>query len=302
MARIKSSDTTKRASIVYMAVNQVNGKRYIGITSRYLCWRKYGHFASAEKNNSPTYFHRAIRKYGRKNFVFEVLINCETFEEANKLEIKFIAEMKPEYNLAKGGGGYLGYKPSEEERQRASVRMKGRPSFWIGKKLPASFLAGGDRWRNSDEGVKSWAQCRTLGPKILRRQIVCLDDGRIFESILAASAAYGINSASISTVCKRSTKRRTAGGMVFRYFGDHEGGFEDAQASKAAANKKGRKLERPHYQKAVRCVDDGRVFDSAVMAASFYKVDHGTISAVCRKDKHYHTAAGRKFEFASRDA
>ncbi len=122
-----------KPAIVYVATNKVNGKRYIGITCRHLSERRSKHFWSAFKENSRTYFHRSIRKYGKENFEFAIMRSCGTYDEAAQYEIALIAEISPEYNQSKGGDGYLGWSPSDEQRLRQSERLRGKPGPWSGK-------------------------------------------------------------------------------------------------------------------------------------------------------------------------
>jgi len=81
--------------IIYKTTNLINGKFYIGQDSK----------------NDPTYLgsgkllNRAIKKYGRENFVKEILIECDNKDELNQQEIFLISKLKPIYNIAKGGSG-----------------------------------------------------------------------------------------------------------------------------------------------------------------------------------------------------
>ena len=52
---------------VYLITNRVNGKRYVGITSRGYQERFKEHIHDA-LNGSKTILHNAIRKYGQDNF------------------------------------------------------------------------------------------------------------------------------------------------------------------------------------------------------------------------------------------
>lgn len=73
---------------------------------------------------------RAIKKYGRENFVRETLEYC-TSANFDEREICWIAELSATnsligYNLTAGGGGVRkGYKHSEEFKQNMSKRVKG---------------------------------------------------------------------------------------------------------------------------------------------------------------------------------
>jgi group I intron endonuclease len=81
--------------IIYKTTNLINGNFYIGQDSK----------------NNPNYLgsglllNKAIEKYGRENFIKETIQLCNTKEELNTQEIYWISELKPIYNIAKGGSG-----------------------------------------------------------------------------------------------------------------------------------------------------------------------------------------------------
>jgi len=86
--------------IIYITTNLINGKKYIG----------------KDENNVKSYIgsgleiSSAIRKYGKENFIKEVLAECETSEELNELEIYYIDYYNAQkselfYNIAPGGTG-----------------------------------------------------------------------------------------------------------------------------------------------------------------------------------------------------
>ena len=95
---------------IYMFTNKVNGKKYIGqsihLEQRYdQHLRNYKNPKDREYNNS---FHRALRKYGEKNFDYIILIQNNNFtkDELNELEIYYIELMdsyKNGYNETLGG-------------------------------------------------------------------------------------------------------------------------------------------------------------------------------------------------------
>jgi group I intron endonuclease len=90
---------------LYCHINKINGKKYIGITSKKnpnSRWR-YG-FGYAD----TPHFWRAIQKYGWKNFEHLILSTNLTKQEACELEIYFIKELKLQndqygYNIGNGG-------------------------------------------------------------------------------------------------------------------------------------------------------------------------------------------------------
>ena len=92
---------------IYIITNQVNGKAYIGqaVDIRH---RFYNHRCDAFNPNDKKYnypLYKAFRKYGLKNFSFEILEECDR-SELNEKEIYYIAKYNSYYNgynQTKGG-------------------------------------------------------------------------------------------------------------------------------------------------------------------------------------------------------
>lgn len=108
---------------VYMHVNKINQKKYIGITSQKPERRWKNGLGYTEQ-----YFARAINKYGWENFDHFIL--CEGLEEdeAKEMEIKLIAEYGSNnadrgYNCTIGGDGVCKYHTDEE--RKLAVRASG---------------------------------------------------------------------------------------------------------------------------------------------------------------------------------
>jgi len=84
--------------IIYKTTNLLNGKIYIGQT---------------RKNNENYYgsgklISKAIKKYGKDNFLKEILCRCNSLEELNKMEVYWISYYNSTnndigYNIEKGG-------------------------------------------------------------------------------------------------------------------------------------------------------------------------------------------------------
>jgi len=114
---------------VYKATNKLNGKMYIGITTRMLCQRKAKHFYSARtRTNECTHFCNAIRKYGEDVFEWSIIEeNIEDFNELLAREqyyIKKYNSVEDGYNLSYGGKGSYGYKWNEEDKAKQSETLK----------------------------------------------------------------------------------------------------------------------------------------------------------------------------------
>ena len=88
---------------VYQIINKVNNKKYIGITNN-----PKKRWENHKCNNDPTMaIAKAIQKYGKENFEFEVLFSGLTIEDANSKEIELIKTLNTRvpfgYNVAEGG-------------------------------------------------------------------------------------------------------------------------------------------------------------------------------------------------------
>lgn len=119
---------------IYKVTNKINGKLYIGQTSKTLEKRKSAHIRNSFNNNAPDYdcaFHKAIRKHGPEKFIWEIVLVCDTVEESNKVEAMLIAEYNTchgvGYNSNEGGGSGVGFKHTEEARKKISEAGRSRP-------------------------------------------------------------------------------------------------------------------------------------------------------------------------------
>lgn len=119
---------------VYIHINKVNLKCYIGITSNEPK-RRWG---AGSGYNSNKYFKRAIDKYGWKNFYHVVLHSELVKQDAQQLEIFYIklfdSKSPNGYNLSSGGEGASGYRHSLETREKMSKAQMGNKHN-LGKKL-----------------------------------------------------------------------------------------------------------------------------------------------------------------------
>lgn len=114
--------------IVYKATNLINGKVYIGYTTKTLLERISAHVSKANCLTQKHYtqaFKLALRKYGIENFSWEELAICDSKEEACSLEMQLIQEfnsMTPNgYNMTFGGEGGI---PNEFVKQKISNSVK----------------------------------------------------------------------------------------------------------------------------------------------------------------------------------
>lgn len=115
---------------IYLIVNIVNGKTYVGQHKSDNWQDKY--------MGSGKILGFAKKKYGLDNFEKFLIQYCNNKEDADKAEIFWIAEYhkrgKAEYNLAAGGLGGAGPR-SEETKRKLSETHKGENNPWYGKRF-----------------------------------------------------------------------------------------------------------------------------------------------------------------------
>lgn len=213
-------------ALVYQARNLVNGKRYIGFTSRPLEVRARQHRSEARQGKGHI-FHKAIRKYGPENFVFGLLADFDGDLEMAKLyEFEAISKYEPEYNLRGGGdgGGPLhestrrkiseaqkgvpapqrSHAHTEETKRRISATNKGHPvSAETLAKMKATWLANGGL---TDKQKAAQARNAIAMRAARKAAVKCLADNREFESCRAADRFYGLSLGSTSAVATGARK------------------------------------------------------------------------------------------------
>lgn len=106
---------------IYKITNIKNNKVYIGQTIRPIEQRFHRYLNDALNNVIDTHFARAIRKYGKENFIIEQIDTAQNQDELNKKEqywIKYYNSVGNGYNetdaISKCGGNTYQSKTEEE--------------------------------------------------------------------------------------------------------------------------------------------------------------------------------------------
>lgn len=237
---------------VYCHTNKVNGKKYVGITSKSLNHR----FGTNGANYTQSrYFWNAIDKYGWDNFSHELLADGLSKIEACAMEKKLIADYdlcdrSKGYNIKTGGVDGAGM--SAEGRLSNGAAHSGPESPAA---VPVvSFDMNGHR---------------------------CMD----FAYIKFAAEYYGVSQSAIHHALRGYN--HTAAGYLFRYAEDVEG-IEQFSDEYMDAHVRIRHYKAGRHAKCTDIVlfdrDGKRAMEFSTMkeAAVFLGVYHGSISSVAR--------------------
>lgn len=108
---------------IYKTTNLINNKIYIG--------KHISEKASKTYKGSGKILKQAFKKYGKENFLCEVIATASTEDELNTLEACWIEQYnsrdpKIGYNIVAGGLGTSGYRHTEEAKQKMSKAKTGR--------------------------------------------------------------------------------------------------------------------------------------------------------------------------------
>jgi group I intron endonuclease len=205
------ADDNHRISLVYQALNRVNGKRYVGLTRLTLDKRRKTHFVNARRRHGhhQQYFYQAIRKYGEDAFEFSVLSRHDTYKAACAAERSLIAQLRPEYNLTAGGEGVVGHRHDAATRRQMSARKNGKGPWAKGQCPPEvraklSLAAQRRKGRELITGRRREAIIANArrGNDARRQPVICLDDGFAYPSASTAAAHYGISRAGVQLLCR----------------------------------------------------------------------------------------------------
>lgn len=126
-----NSTVANNKNVIYKFTNLVNGKVYIGQTSKRFRDRLSDHIWKMK--NNPCYFHKAISKYGLHNFDIQILQQCDDACDLNGLEIYWIdyydsTNRDKGYNLTKGGSGKTLYRNNEKYQHQDSNSTRDKKS------------------------------------------------------------------------------------------------------------------------------------------------------------------------------
>lgn len=301
--------------VVYCIRNNIDGKRYIGQTVKYLKVRWGEH--NQKNQTGCRALHRALMKYGKDNFTVSVLSRCANMEEMNHREqyyIKLFNTLAPNgYNLTTGGKNR---KVSEETKKRISLakknqpvsdsmrlareKLKGRIPHNKGKKMSEEQRAKLIGRVHSAETREKIAKAH-VGKKVSLerkkaltdmlnesrkvRKVVDTSTGEIFDSIEDAERKKDYKSGYLDYYLHGNNKRVNHTNI---YYVDDPRLTDPLWTEKMKMQAEA-SLARSFNKKPVVCLELGRQFSSAAEAARILGIVGNKITLVCQgKRKHTH--------------
>lgn len=214
--------------IIYKITNVLNGKIYIGQTTKTLN-RRWVEHCWESKHDSKVLFHCAIQKYGKENFTVEQIdVACDR-DELDKKEIhwiKFYNSMNRDKGYNQESGGLRNKVVSERVRKIMSQKRQGEKNYMYGKhhtleareKIRQSKLGKISPMRGKKLSLESRlkiSKSKIGKPSNREKKVICIETGDIFESALKASLFIGKCKDLVKNACRGRCK--TAGGYHWRY-------------------------------------------------------------------------------------
>lgn len=217
-----NKESNEAHGIIYKITNKINGKCYIGQTTRSVRVRVMEHI------NKNYIISRAIKKYGLNNFDVNVIDEGENMDDLNDKEIKHISRLNclfPNgYNMCVGGNSTTGYRHTDGNKLIMNEEKKG---LFIGRNNPFYNRT------HTDEQKKKWSKTRKgrdmtkvteASFKKTRIKVIDVDSGKVYESVQSAAGTNGLKATHISRVCRG--KRKRTGGIRWMYLEDYGQGKE----------------------------------------------------------------------------
>lgn len=181
--------------IIYEAINTINGKRYIGQTTRALLERKKEHICSVKYSSGCTLFKRALVKYGEDSFNWKIIDYANNKKELDIKEsfwIEFFNTTNTKYGYNLKGGGNSPYMTEIVKRKIGNAQI-GNLNHMYGK--------------HGSDNLNS-------------KKVMFLDTEEVFNSVTELCEKY--SSFSISRVCSVCRgERYFYKSHIFRYVDEH---------------------------------------------------------------------------------
>ena len=234
------------------------------------------------------YFKKILQK---TKVLVSILHDGLTEEQAFGIEAWYIHEYKYIYgynlcNVSDGGDGISGVKRSLETREKISKANKGKR---LGCKLSdetkrkMSISRTGQKRSEETKAKMSIASTGRVMPKGSdsknSKEVVCINTGEVFGSMVEASNKTGTIDRMISQCCRGKRKSTTSSDgikMYWMYKSEY-----DLKSSEEIENILKEKTKNKVIKKII-CLNDNKTFDTITEASRFYNVFMQNISACCK--------------------
>lgn len=198
--------------VIYKATCLDTNRSYIGQTIRPLSKRIREH----EKATDNYAIHSAIRKYGKDNFIWEIIEEClnENLDEREKYWIAFYDTYYNGYNETKGGDNANSLLNWKEGHKEEELKMA----------LNGLKYAQQHNKEHREEHLKQLEKVREKARLSRSQKVCCIELNLIFNSLSEAETwsqtkenpnGKHCHHQHISKVCRG--QRKTAGGYHWKY-------------------------------------------------------------------------------------
>jgi len=308
--------------VIYKITNLANRKVYIGqtIETNYIKYIK-NHFNRAKKHyrEENKHLYNSIRKYGKENFVWEILGYCYSQEELNLAEIDSIWLFRSfgsdgenwdniyGYNSTKGGEGVLGLfkelspqyiKFSDKQIQKIIKEYKnGTPLLNIAKMLKVSTTPVRRVLKKFDIVLRSRnisAKNRKNHPSKIQKK----DHSFVINEYISGKTAkeisknFNIDSLTPIYMILKKAGIETRKNFNYSWESSLKGktweerfGKEKSEQIKQKRKKniqgKFTKDKSPSAKKVIN-LTTGKIFNSIIEACEFYNISYGSITDSCK--------------------
>lgn len=292
---------------VYIHTNKINGKMYVGITSKDNPNKRWLN----GKGYLGTYFGNAIQKYGWDGFNHEIIFEDLSQEQAEYYEKKIIKDLKTNereygYNVSSGGLGIdidlalTGLEKARESSKKKVVRLNDGKIFnsiaeaeketgvWNplivkcckGIRLSSGKMLDGTpmfwSYYSEDLNIKEKLEvCKQIKKQSRYtskcQKVVCINTGEIFLSLSDAENKYNVHLENIIKCCKGkygfAGRLEDGTQLKWKYYIDY------IKMSEEEIDKYKNTIINNSSGIHIRCLEDGKEFSSIREAKEYYHIN-----------------------------
>ena len=196
--------------VIYLIRNEVNGKIYIGQTTKSFDERYRNDIA---KNTANEHLKRSIKKHGIDNFYidkqFDVAYSKEELDKLEDMYIKMYETTNSNKGYNKKFGGSHG-KWTDETRKKISEAQKGKKYSRETRNKLSEMKKGKKLSKEHRKKLSEARKGKYEGDKHPQaRKVICITTDKVFDTVKEGGDFYNCKGQHISSNCKG--KRKTCG-------------------------------------------------------------------------------------------